>query len=56
LAANGPGTDWPGPFAVNAFTSVVVLSLSLLVYGLVVPLLLAFTVARYQPPDALAPS
>jgi hypothetical protein len=34
----------------------VVLSLSLLVYGLVVPLLLAFSVARYQPPDAPAAS
>jgi len=31
--------------------ALVVLSLSLLVYGIVVPMLLAFSVARYQPPD-----
>ena len=31
--------------------ALVVLSLSLLVYALVIPLLLAFSVARYQPPD-----
>jgi hypothetical protein len=40
----------PGPAGPPA----AVLSLSLLAYGVVVPLLLAFTVARYQPPDRTA--
>jgi hypothetical protein len=33
-------------------TSLVVLTLSLVVFAVAVPLVLAFSVARYQPPDA----
>jgi hypothetical protein len=34
--------------------TLIVLTLSLLVYAVVIPLLLGFTVARYQPPDGAA--